>query len=87
MCPKTPILRASKTCRRTRRIARAGALEDAVDAELPQPSLVSPHDAEPQEEAPKLEAFDEQGPSGWKEPTPEEQAAYDRANPVPKENP
>jgi phage RecT family recombinase len=58
MALKTPILRASKTWKRTQRIAMASALDDAIEADLPQPSLLdSPLEVEP--EKPRLEAFAE----------------------------
>ena len=62
MCLKTPIIRSAKTWRKTDRISMAGALEDAIDADISQPSLV----AEPLEielEKPQLEAFAESVPA------------------------
>lgn len=55
MCRKSAVLQAAKTWRRTRRIALASALEDAIDADRPQPALVA--EADGGTPPPGLEAF------------------------------
>ncbi|MCK9569783.1 recombinase RecT [Candidatus Pacearchaeota archaeon] len=58
MCLKTPILRASKTWKRTRRMAVASALDDAIESNAPQPPMFD-GPAEPIALAPPLSAFEE----------------------------
>jgi phage RecT family recombinase len=57
MAKKTAIHRAAKTWKRTKGIAHASALDDAIEAEIPQPAFVSFEG--PQEANPGLDSFQE----------------------------
>jgi hypothetical protein len=65
MALKTTIARESKLWKRTRRMALAGALDDAEAADLPQPALVPANDSQA-DAPPKLDGFVDD-PAPWDE--------------------